>query len=372
MDITTLEPLHPVLHLILDFLKTDHPQALLPVSKDLYKELMPAVYERVEVDGQGLGKLLHGLVQYSKELDLNIARPVTETDGLPGTDDVTEKDQPAEDSHHQNKVWDFGPRKGEALSHIKYLRLENLKQDHKVDEMMETFFGGCYNPLFSSLKHLSLSREMTEYLWPPYIETDHRFDRQQGIFINLTAIDRPKTLCVEWPEEWRYYTDHMGLPLWDNDDEHCAMGLGYLLSAMADTKVVYLHVPHYKLEEVKLDIENEAELLEVVIIVKDPASDTSNLDQSSPPGSDGSQSGCLLDLEQLIDDLWTVVRVRHVGILLQKNVVVPVSPATLERALNEYQSSIKEMHRTRWEQFRNGVKSTEEIDNDLLRCPCGR
>ncbi|OCF34930.1 hypothetical protein I317_06302 [Kwoniella heveanensis CBS 569] len=376
MDITTLEPLQPVLHVILDILKTDCPHLLLPVSKELYRELLPTVYERVEVDGPRLGQLLHGLVQYTKTLDLNIAPDRTESDCRSGTDDPESDDSKNAhediDSRQSKKIWDYGYRKAEALGLIKYLRLNNLNQDDRVDEIMETFFSGCYSPIFPSLEHLSLSREMTEYLWPAYAyPSDRDIDRQQGIFINLTAIDRPRTLCVEWPEEWKYSEDKHKMYCQDSSGSPVSVEMDILLSDWDDTEILYLHLPYY-VKKIDLDVESEIEVLEVVMIVKDP---------SEPEHDHHARSVCsdkyqqqplgVFNLVDVIDTLWNRASIRHNGAVVDNNIVLPIPPDALGEALDGYIVCVDEDDIEDYRRWRKGVRSKEDLQDGRFRCPCG-
>ncbi|WWC57542.1 uncharacterized protein I303_100074 [Kwoniella dejecticola CBS 10117] len=209
--------LHPVHYQILDILKQEIPTKLMRTCHALYDEIMPTLYERVDIGNR-------------EKFD-----DITQGVDIEDDPDAETEDSGDEDDNgrrHKNRLPIPG-LKNKALAQVKLLELSDTEGAFQF--IMETLYcehrSGCgcddslivIAPIFPSVNHISFTSDVVyELLRTNAAEADdpaiwdylHRINEVFECLAVHTS-DPLNTICLHWSESW----DHEDWNQWLDEDD---------------------------------------------------------------------------------------------------------------------------------------------------------
>ncbi|WWC97581.1 hypothetical protein V866_004465 [Kwoniella sp. B9012] len=206
-QLSTMEPLEPIRHLIFQILIDEIPLTLIRVSKHFYETITPKLYQVVELDKNNTHKVFWGmLIQLKEKVDNPNSGP-----NQPKTSD----ESTGKKKEKEKKNWKIGERKLNLLKMIQYITFEDPQSVDKFFKKVKIFdsvnhLNGLkeFQRILTSVKHVRFGKDLVGSLSSDFTKLRRSFfDRltYYGLVDYLEEImfhAQPLSICLEWPGAW--------------------------------------------------------------------------------------------------------------------------------------------------------------------------
>ncbi|KAK6904690.1 hypothetical protein I204_06711 [Kwoniella mangroviensis CBS 8886] len=220
-QLSTMEPLESIRHLIFQILIDEISLTLIRVSKHFYDTITPSLYQVVELDKNNTHKVFWGmLIQLKEKVDNPNPSPNQSKTSAESTGKKKEKEK---------KNWKIGERKLNLLKMIQYITFEDSQSVDKFFKKVKIFdsvnhLNGLkeYQRILTSVKHVRFGKDLVGSSSTDFTKLRRSFfDRitDYGLVDYLEEImfhAQPLSICLEWPRTWE--RDERYLDVEDDND----------------------------------------------------------------------------------------------------------------------------------------------------------
>ncbi|WWC57571.1 uncharacterized protein I303_100103 [Kwoniella dejecticola CBS 10117] len=242
-NLTTIAPIAPVHHLILDVLVAAKSLSLACTSKKYYDLIIPPLYHNLEIDEKNFESIFHGL-----------------------TVEVLRTPERQRSSNNTRQQHEIGERKWNLLKTVKHLTLSDAYSASRfvnqvisdLEPLSDQVWLGPENMglrryrIFRNCEHLKFTAELMSAFAITYTEerlidfgsdqvtNRHLYDSVGEIIFHC----QPDSLCMEWPHKWSpnsYFLEDMYDRDKDGNFDDCDMTLSISIDGFLHEIVEYLN-----------------------------------------------------------------------------------------------------------------------------------
>ncbi|WVQ64290.1 uncharacterized protein L199_002452 [Kwoniella botswanensis] len=196
-QLSTMEPLESIRHLIFQILIDEIPLTLIRVSKHFYETITPKLYQVVELDKNNTHKVFWGMLIQLKE---KVDNPNSGPNQPKTSDESTGKKKEKEE-----KNWKIGERKLNLLKMIQYITFEDSQSVDKFFKKVKIFdsvdhLNGLkeYQRILTSVKHVRFGKDLVGSLSTDFTKLRRSFfDRMT--YYGLVVILKKSCFTVKIP-----------------------------------------------------------------------------------------------------------------------------------------------------------------------------